>query len=292
VSVCYNWISMKLGLVIYCVIILVLTASIVNSGLNYQYDIDELFHTQITYLLIKGYKPFVDFFSIHSPIFHTLLIPIYKVKGFSFDAIYVARITMVFLFILRSFLSFILVKKVLSTRTALIFLPLFLFDPFTVFAGMQIRPDNLMMLLFTLGLLFLTISLTKASKIASTIAGVTLATTLLVSLKIVPSVATVILLFSIYCFLKKKRRDLLQFTIGLVLPVLIFIIIFLTQGNLPQMIQQVFFDARKINEGLLYPSPPGNYHKPNNIYIYGVPGRPLTWTYAITLPVLWPYLAY
>src|SRR3989338_7409031 len=88
-------------LLIYLFVIFLLLKSVVTAGINYQYDIDELFHVQLIWLYSRGYLPFKDVFSIYSPLFHYLLLPLFRIFGFNFDGIYRVRIIMSVLFLIR-----------------------------------------------------------------------------------------------------------------------------------------------------------------------------------------------
>ena len=132
-----------------------LLLSVLKSGLLYQYDNDELSHTQYAYLLRNGLSPYTSFIMTFTPLFHWFILPIFNILGFNFSAIFVARIIMIVLFLARITLSHLIVRLIFGKLIAYIFVPLQLLDPFTVFSAMQIRQDNLMITVFLLGLLLL-----------------------------------------------------------------------------------------------------------------------------------------
>ena len=130
--------------------------SVVLSGYRFQFNSDELFNANVTYLLLKGLRPYVDFYLIYAPILHWLLAPVFLLFGFTFKAVSMARIVMIVFFLIRLFLMFLLVTKVFGKRTGLLFILFYLLNPFVVFAEMQIRPENMMLVFFTLALLIFT----------------------------------------------------------------------------------------------------------------------------------------
>src|SRR3989344_5689043 len=79
--------------------------------------------------------------------------PVFIIFGATLKAITASRIMMILLYLLQIFLWVLLVKRVFEKKVALLFVPLFLMDPFVVFVGMQIRPENLMMVFYALFLL-------------------------------------------------------------------------------------------------------------------------------------------
>src|SRR4030067_2013427 len=79
---------------IYTAALILLFKSVLAAGLNYQYDIDELFHVQHIFLYSRSLLPFKDVFSIYSPLFHYLLMPVMRIAGFTFSGIYLLRIIM------------------------------------------------------------------------------------------------------------------------------------------------------------------------------------------------------
>ena len=264
--------------------VFLLLKSAVTAGLRYQYDIDELFHVQLIYLYTKGYLPYRDVFTFHSPIFHYLFLPVMRLSGFNFNAIYEIRIIMVIFFIVRIILLLFIIKKIFNLRTALLFLPVFLLDPLSNFSAMQIRPDQLMLLLFTAGLLIFILNLDRNSRGLHFLSAVLFSVSVLVSLKSAPS----LLVISVFFVLKerKKVKNILIFLFGLALPVILFFLLFLFLGIHKQMLTQIFVDSRLMNTSLLFPGKISFYFKPDNIYLYGVPGKPVLWYYLLSLPFI------
>ena len=280
--------------------------SVILSGFHFIFNPDEIFNANTVYLMLKGMKPYVDFYTVYSPIFHWFITPVFLLFGFSFKAIGGARVLMIGLFIVRLFLMFLLVKRVFGKKVALIFIPLFLLDPFMVFAGMQIRPENLMMVFFTLFLLVFSYVLSSVipndsegssdppaggeRKYASPggwffLSGVLCGVTLLTNIKVIPSLVAFAIVFVYFVIQKRLFSKLLLFVNGFCLAFLAFFVYFLLKGYLPEMLLHVFIDPFKLNSSIPYPTWLGYFYF-SNPTIYGIDGKPLNWMYAWVLPVL------
>lgn len=84
-----NTIFRVLSLLLVSFIGIYLIRSVVTSGYYYIFDNDELYHTQVTYLLSNGYKPFTDIYlTVYPPLYHWFIQPLFTIGGFSFDTIY------------------------------------------------------------------------------------------------------------------------------------------------------------------------------------------------------------
>lgn len=280
----------KIGQILITLLIigafLILISSVFRSGYSYMFDQDEFLHSQIAYLIFSGYKPFFNLYTSWTPIFHWLLVPILALNNFSFDSLLSGRILMIALFAIRIILSFLLVKKLFGKKTAILFVFLLLLDPFTVFTAMQIRPDNLMITLFTLGLLIFTYAIYKSSKLLLFYSGFIFALSVLTCLKIAPGIMAVTLFFIIYVF---RRRSLLKgaaFFSGMFFAGALIIVYFWSQNTLFQMIQQVTIDATTLHNSIWNYTGLGYFYAPENGNLYGLPGKPLNWIYVWILPIL------
>lgn len=262
---------------------LILLWSIITSGMSYMYDGDEVYHAQLTYLYANGYRPFTSVYVVYSPLYNALLIPVFRATGFTFEALRVTRIIMVILFIVRLLLSYILAKKLFGKITAILFIILLLLDPFTVFSSMQIRPDNLMIVVFTLGLVVLVLARSKWWTIA---AGVLVALAFLINVKIFPSLMLLILIYIYNSLATKKWRQLRLLTVGCCISFTLFSLYFILTNSFGPMVQQMIIEPQKFLATTVYPTRLGFFFAPDNIYIYGLPGKPLTWIYAWVLPFI------
>jgi hypothetical protein len=212
--------------------------------------------------------------------------PAFIIFGSTLKAIAVSRMMMIALFLLQAFFWFLLVKKVFGKKVALLFVPLFLMDPFLVFAGMQIRPENLMMVFFALFLLVFSYAVGNVKNLKLFfLSGVLFALTFLLNLKILPSLVALGLVFIIYVFQNKLYRQLLTFTNGFCLTFFIFLGYFLFAGYLQEMFQGLFVDPYMLNNSIPNATWLGYFYFQNPV-IFGIDGKPLNWIYAWLLPVL------
>jgi 4-amino-4-deoxy-L-arabinose transferase-like glycosyltransferase len=280
-------ISRVLITLLIVVTFLVLINSVFKSGYNYVFDSDEYLHSQIAYLIFSGYKPFINLYTSWIPIFHWLLVPVLALNNFSFDSLLLARIFMIILFVIRIILGFLLVKKLFGKIVAILFVFLLLLDPFTVFTAMQIRPDNLMVTLFTLGLLVFTYAIYNSSKLLLFYSGFIFALSIATCLKIAPGIMAVILCFFVYVLV--NRRNLLKgvvFFLGMFFAAALTVVYFLTQNSLSQMIQQVTTDAATLHNSIWNFTGLGYFYAQGNEFLYGLPGKPINWIYVWILPIL------
>lgn len=265
---------------------LTLINSVFKSGYSYMFDQDEFLHSQIAYLIFNGYKPFINLYTSWIPIFHWLLVPVLALNNFGFDSLLLGRTFMIVLFAIRILLGFLLAKKLFGEKVAILFVFLLLLDPFTVFTAMQIRPDNLMITFFTLGLLIFTYAISNSSKLLLFYSGFVFALSGLTCLKIAPGIMAVILFFLIYSFRRHNLRQCLAFFSGMFLAGGLIIVYFWSQNSLSQMIQQVTTDAATLHNSIYNFTGLGYFYAPENGNLYGLPGKPINWIYAWILPIL------
>lgn len=271
-------------IIIYAIFLFILLKSVITFGINYLYDIDELGHSQYVYLFINKVKPYLTFDLTVTPLYHWTLIPVFKLFGFSFATIHKARILMIILFLLRILITFLLVRATFGLKVAIIFSGIFLLDPFTTFSSIQIRPDNLMIIVFTIGLLILHSALKSQKNYLYLISGTLFSLSTLILLKMAPSVTVIFFLIAVYCIIKKRFAILFYFSTGLAIPVILFLLYALSQNYLSDMIQQIIFDRALYNKTLLNKGSVWFYYRPNNFYLYGFQGKPLSWFFTIILP--------
>jgi hypothetical protein len=264
-----------------------LSYSVFESGYWLSFSFDELLHANYGYLIAEGWRPFADFFIIYSPVFHVLLAPILKLFSYSFSTVYIIRILMIILFAVRLILAGLLVKRVFRSQAAFwIFILLSLIDPFTVYVGMQIRPDNLMMLFLTASLFLLYWSVRTGKQLYWNLTALLTGLALLISLKIAPVIIIIVLFVVIYNFRNKQISQIVKFAILSAFPLIIFAFLFLVQGSFVKMIQMLVFDSKAVIDVLWFPTRFGFFYEPNNSAIYGLGGTPLNWQFTRILPVL------
>lgn len=276
----------KFLLIIYIVATLVLAYSVATSGLSYQYDSDELSQSGITYLIAHGFVPYISFWWPYSPLFNFFLLPLFTLFGFTFDTIYLARILMAVLFFLRIVISMAILRLISSRISAYIVCALILLDPFTTFSGMQIRQDNFMMTVYLLGLyIFVRGFLAKSNRLLF-IAGITLATSLLSLIKIAPSIFALGIIFFLWSVYVKTLRSFFVFLGGALGAISIYFLFALVSGTFFQMVQQTIIDPYTFQSNVLYPTHASFFYRPDNTFIYGVGGKPLSWRFVHILPIM------
>jgi hypothetical protein len=270
-----------IGIALACFILgILLIISVFQSGYGYQFDVDELHHANLVYLYLHGYQPYRDIYnSFYTPLFEWLIAPAFMIFGFSFKTITFTRFIMIVLLAIRMIAMYIFVKTVWSRRVALFFIPLFLFDPFLVYSGMQIRSDNLMMTVFSLALAALA---TKRKHLAALLFGLSL----VVFIKILPALAVIALVISYREIRAKRYKTLISMALISLIPLVLFILYGLVIGALPQMYRQIIVEATASYSVFRYPVPYGSFNKPDNVWIYGVMGMPVTWVFVWMLPIL------
>ena len=273
-------------LAVYGVVVVFLLASVIHSGYLYQFDPDELFHVNLVFLLMHGLVPYRDFFVTYLPLFHWFLAPISYVTGYTFQLVEAARGAMIVLFIVRLLFMFFIARKLFGSLVAYICIPLYLFDPFTVFSGMQIRPDNLMMTFYITGILLVLHWYLNKKNSALPWAGLLLGASAVTLLKNIPATFLITLFILIELWKTRNYRSMANFMLAMAIPAVCFAVWTWYQRIFPSMIQQVVFDAKQLNDTLRYPENILNYYWPPNAVLYGFPGRPISWVYELCLPLL------
>lgn len=256
--------------------------SIVHFAYSIVFDFDELNHVQIVWLIAHGAQPYRDIYnSFYPPVFEWFLLPAFLISGFSFDAIYMARYAMIVLFFIRLVAMFIVVRRVFNKRTAVLTTIMFLLDPFVVFSSMQIRPDNLMITLFTIALIPFTQAMKSFKKMSWFWTGFFVSFSLLALPKLLP----MILIFAVggcfYAWMKKKNFSSVGWTfIGALIPVGLFSLYLLVHGSFVEMFRETILEAKAAYSYFFNTMPEGFFYRPDNTLIYGSAGKPLTWYFA------------
>jgi hypothetical protein len=274
----------SLGAVVAVILFTGLVYSFISSGYHYQFDIDELFYSQLTYLYMHGYRPYLDVYtSVYPPVFQWFAYPVFWLKGFTFDAIYAGRAVMILLLAIRLTCSFFIVKTIFSKRAAFLFLPLFLFDPLAAFTGMQFRPDNLMLTLYAVGLLLFTLGLTRNNSKYLASAGFFFGLSVLVLPKVVPGLFVLGVVFFLWSLYRRRFRQFIPFALAGLVPASLFCLYLLSQGSLAEMVTQMFVESKLLYTNFAYPIPIYAIMKPENIFIFGTMGKPMTWVYLLLI---------
>jgi hypothetical protein len=96
----------------------------------------------------------------------------------------------------------------------------------------------------------------------------------------------VFLFFLWFCLRKKKFRWIAEFTAAIASPAVLFVLYTVSRGSFAEMIQQMFIDIRALYTNFAFPIPIDSLMKPDNWYIFGTPGKPLSWVYLILIAPL------
>lgn len=264
---------------------ILLAFTVIRSGYFFEFDIDELYHANTAYHIAKGYEPFRDFFLPYSPLFHALLLPAFTLYGYTLDAVQSMRLEMVILFLVRIVFTTVLVRIVFGWLAALLFLPLFLLDPLTQYASMQIRPDTFMMTVYIVGLVLLTHGLIKSKKSFLYASGALLGIAHLVSIKLIPSLGALFLVLFVFGF-RRRFSGFIEVLIGFIVPIMLFTAFYALKGLLIPMTTNLLWDAKAINETLKYPNVLGNFYWPSPRTYFGLSFKPALFQYLWSLPLL------
>lgn len=263
------------------VLFLYLLQSVVNSGYSYMFDNDEFFHAQVAYLIHEGYVPYKDIYlSVYPPYIHYFLRIVYMFNGYNFESIYIFRLIMIGLFLVRLGLIFFITTKLFGKFPALLACVLFILFPITVYSEMQIRLDNIMITCFLIAVSFAILAWEKKSLIFDIAAGFFTITSLFMLLKILPSVAVFLLVYTITLLINKSWDRFAGLFSGVIIGALILFLPFILQGTQKQMIQQTFLESFSSYSGVFeYPIPLGFFFHSGNPALHGVNDKPITWIY-------------
>ena len=277
--------------VITILLIVPLAFSVFYSGYHYTYYGDELVHVNTVYLIAHGYRPFKDFFTIYSPLFHYLLLPFFTIYGFTPETIQASRFLMIGLFALQLLIGYAFMSKLFTKLTGLIFVLLMLLDPFTVFAGMQVRPDNLLMLVFFAGVLTLVYAISHRGIFMGHhsalwfVSGCLMGLAVVISFKSIVMVGVLSLALFVYFLRKQTWRKYFTYVVGGVVAGILFCFLWIVQGSFRLMIEQLIVYPKAMSDGIWFPTRLGFFYQPNNTFVYGLAGKPVTWYIAVLLPI-------
>jgi hypothetical protein len=270
---------------IFAALVIYLFYWAVQSGFFYMFDADELMNMHMAYLISTGWHTFSQYFSVYSPVFHWFLTPIFSLMGYGYGALILSRYVMILLFFIRVILSTYLVYKIFGKLTAAVFLIFFLADPFTQFTAMQVRPDNLMMVFLTAALCGTAILSTWGSRKVAIFTGLFTGLSAITMIKTIPQLAVILALVTFISVRKSRSVYLKQFLIGSMIAPLLFLLIHLFNGTTSQMFQQLFIDAPLTNLTRNFPPRPWSLYLPENAFLFGFIGRPVSWLFALVLPM-------
>lgn len=267
------WITIGLA---FCAVLF----TALQSGYFYQIDNDELYHSQLAYLIDHGYTIYSNFYTTYTPVFYWLLQPVFRFVGYDVQALSAGRIVMMGLFLLRLGVVFLIIRSLFSWKASLLSVFLFIMDPFAVMTVMQIRPDNLMLFLFSCGLYSYILARKSQKKLYFFIAGACISLSLISLMKIIPSVGMFLMIAVLSAWQRKTLKDEGVLLLGFFMTSACIFGLFMIQGSLNGVIQQTIFDPFVVFNALLYPVPYGFYHREGNMWFYGPWNRSIAWIYA------------
>lgn len=258
-----------------------------QSGYGYQFDTDELHHANLVYLIAKGFIPYRDIYnSFYTPLFEWTLLPVFTLFGFSFKTIMFTRFFMILMYAVRLLSLYALIRTLWNKRAALFFIPLLIFDPFAVLSSFQIRTDNFMLMLYSVGLAIAAVGVKKPQGHMIEYAAFFLGLSALSFPKIIPSVGIIVLFLLWIRYSQKGFRGIVHTMSAAALPTLLFLLYGLFTGGLYELWMQLIVDAKAAYSVFRAPLPFGAVFYPNNMWIYGTMGKPVTWIYIWVLPLL------
>ncbi len=273
--------------IVAILLLIPLLYSVFLSGYGYQFDTDELHHANLVYLLAKGFIPYRDIYnSFYTPLFEWTLLPVFSLFGFTFKTIMFTRFVMILMYCIRLGSLYVLIRTLWSKRAAFFFIPFLVFDPFAVLSSFQIRTDNFMLMIYSVGLAMTALGIKRPTTRLLEYAVFVLGLSALSFPKIVPSVALLIL-FAMYVRWKTNGiQRSLQIILWSVSSLCIFLLYGFVTGGIHEMWLQLVVDAKAAYSVFRAPLPFGAMFYPNNLWIYGTMGKPITWVYIWILPLI------
>ncbi|OGG00302.1 hypothetical protein A2Y99_01025 [Candidatus Gottesmanbacteria bacterium RBG_13_37_7] len=222
--------------VLFYVFIIVCLAAIIYfrflESVSRFFGYDEYYNLHLSYLMSIGKVPYRDFFNIYSPFFHLSFVPIFKILGEKFLVLTVGRLLVLFYFLIGVLFTYRTARLFVS-NTASVFITLITLSlPIAVEKTIDIRPDNLMVSLFLAGLFYSVKGIIQKKQRDLFIGGIILGFSALVMIKIIFSLAGLILGIITFIILagekKNRMRDLIiPLFSGIVVIFLLFCLIIL-----------------------------------------------------------------
>lgn len=265
---------------------------------------DEYSHFHFVYLLSRGKIPHKDFFSVYSPVFHLTLYPIFKYFGEKYLVLTLSRVVVFFYFLLCLVFTFGISRFFLSLFSSFMVVLIAAAYPLPIEKALEVRPDNLMVMLCLGGMYFMLRGFLDSSTSQEAIrppprclrclnfflAGVLFMLSFLVMTKIIFTIGGFLLSVILFVLLDEKARKKVQegallFFAGGFLVLAIFIIALWYLGILTEAIPSIFIYSAKIVSALRFGSElhPLFWFYPNDA-IYGT-YKGLSW-YVSTVFIL------
>jgi len=143
-----------------------------------------------------------------------------------------------------------------------------------------------MMTVFSIGLAYLAVGYVQRSIKQKYFAAFFFGLSLVVFMKVVPALAVIALVLLYEEIRAKQYKTVINMAIASLIPVVLFALYGLIVGALPEMFRQLIVEAQASYSVWEYPVSFGFYNQPNNGFIYGTMGTPITCIYVWILPIL------
>jgi hypothetical protein len=277
------WLIIGGWIALLAAVIWVLLPSQYRIGMRYTFDIDELFQINAVYHMRQGAFPYRDFLFPYTPIMQWILLPFTQTTSMM-QTLETARLVAFVLYCARLIVTGIISVSLLGVPFGFLAVVGLLIDPFTVFSGLQFRPDTLAAVLESCAVLSFLWYRRKQATPAALVFGFFVGTMVVASLKSVP-VAVGLGIGYVFFTKRQSFRSSLPMLIAALSPLCIFAGIMIHNGVLLQMLQAVVLDAKAINDSLLYPLQILNFYWPVNWYLYGYGFRSPLWYFEFLLPL-------
>jgi len=261
------------------IVILLLLIWRFKLGLTRYVDIDEFAHLHWSYNFFSGMRPYSDFLYFFPPGFLYTLAPLFLLVGKTSYILIAGRTAEFVIFLLLLGTTFLLVRKVRDSQTALLTILVLSFLPIPYDKFLEIRPDTLATLFALVGVYFLSCGLLNQLKPKNwrnlSLAGFFYGLSLFTLPKVVFFLiaAFVILLIAAIRRPTSVKNLILPFLLGILILGVFCLLFFVWSGDVGRAIYlttKFASDSSKVLGRKFYMFPSHFFH-PNDTY-YALPG--------------------
>jgi hypothetical protein len=246
---------MKSSVLRYVLPIFLITILIfrLHLGFTRYFDSDEMSHMHWAWLVFHGKIMYRDFFFYNLPFFQWLLAPVFLLPADE-TLLVLARLWQFIFYIAALVLIFRLAKRLTgNTHTAMMTLIIFAVFPMTFDKTIEIRPDIQMTVFFLIGL-DLILHTKIWTNLRMLILGLAITLSIFITFKNIFALPALI-----YAFLvlspPKQIRQLIWLVVGLLLPVILYLITLISTGTFAQAYASITRDSFAVNIGKGHFSP-------------------------------------
>ncbi len=216
------------------------------------FDVDEFSYLHWTANIVKGERPYIDFFLIFTPGFLWVFAPLVKAYWMSASVFLAARglAYLIFLALLAA-VSFLFARTrnkrwVLLPAIILAFLPM----PYDKF--LEVRPDNFATLLGFVALTFESLAFVQKKRVYWFLAGMVYTVSVIVFIKMIPF-PFIGVLVALGAWMKREidARDVRTFILGMVIPGILLLGWMATLGDLGYILYSVLklpFETNRVGQ--------------------------------------------